>query len=156
MNRTELLALHQAATETRNAAHQAYQMALKNRRAHGDADAAFTTLLKTNQIRDRLYAAILALAVEGDTTKTEEDKMPEGTQAYEQQIREIADRVFGHTEALNGVDAILVQQIVQYIRLQPIHMGKSRVVALNAIVALSPENPDMARSLMTELAQSVS
>lgn len=62
MNRDELKALHQTATEARDLAHQAYTTALKNRKADGDTEAAYQTLLKTNQVRDRIYSAILALA----------------------------------------------------------------------------------------------
>jgi hypothetical protein len=62
MNRDELLALHAIATEARDLAHQAYTTALQNRQADGDTEAAYHTLLKANQVRDRIYAGILALA----------------------------------------------------------------------------------------------
>ncbi len=64
MNRDELKALHEIATEARDLAHQAYTIALKNRVADGDTEAAYHALLKANRVRDRIYAAILALAVE--------------------------------------------------------------------------------------------
>ena len=64
MNRTELNALHAIATETRDLAHKAYVIALQNRKADGDTQAAYHTLLKANQVRDRIYKAILALAVQ--------------------------------------------------------------------------------------------
>lgn len=66
MNRDELLALHAIATETRTLAHEAYTTALKNRQADGDTEAAYKTLLKVNQTRDRIYAAIIALAGTGN------------------------------------------------------------------------------------------
>lgn len=65
MNRSELTALHALATETRELAHQAYTIALENRKADGDTRAAYDTLLKANQVRDRIHQAILALAVSG-------------------------------------------------------------------------------------------
>lgn len=63
MNRDELKALHETATETRTLAHKAYEIALKNRQADGDTEAAYHTLLMANQVRDRIYAAILASVI---------------------------------------------------------------------------------------------
>jgi len=65
MNRDELKALHETATELRNEAHSAYETALRNRQVDGDTRAAFSTLLKANQVRDRIYSAILELAGKG-------------------------------------------------------------------------------------------
>ena len=66
MNRDELLALHDIATEARDLAHKAYTTALKNRKADGDTNDAYQTLLKANQVRDRIYAAVIALAGTGN------------------------------------------------------------------------------------------
>jgi hypothetical protein len=62
MDRNELKALHELATEARDLAHKAYQTALRNRQADGDTREAYDTLLKTNAVRERIYSAILALA----------------------------------------------------------------------------------------------
>lgn len=60
MDRNELKALHTTATEARDLAHKAYVSALKNRQEPGDTEAAFHALLKANQVRDRIQAAITA------------------------------------------------------------------------------------------------
>lgn len=63
MSRDQLLALHELATEARDCAYRAYETALKNRKVAGDTQAAYETLLNANQVRDRIYVAVLALAV---------------------------------------------------------------------------------------------
>lgn len=60
MTRAELKALHEVATETRDLAHKAYEIALTNRRIPGDTDSAYQTLLKANWVRDRIHVAIIA------------------------------------------------------------------------------------------------
>ncbi len=60
MTRSQFEELHALATETRTLAHKAYEIALRNRQADGDTEASYQTLLKANQVRDRIYAAILA------------------------------------------------------------------------------------------------
>ena len=66
------------------------------------------------------------------------------------EIREIADRVLGHHEALNEVDSILVELIVGYVKSRPA-LGLADKIALSAIAALSEHDPDLARSLMAQL-----
>ena len=61
MNRNELQALHNMLTEARTLAHEAYTAALKNIGVDG-TEAAYQTLLKVNQARDKVYTALLALA----------------------------------------------------------------------------------------------
>lgn len=63
MSRDEIKKLHDLATEARGEAHRAYEIALKNRKADGDTEAAYATLLKVNRLRDQLYAALLAADV---------------------------------------------------------------------------------------------
>lgn len=65
MTRAELLALHAVATETRDSAHRAYEIALRNITEPGDTQAAYDTLLLANKVRDKIYQAVLALAVRG-------------------------------------------------------------------------------------------
>lgn len=62
MNRNELQALHVQATKARDLAHKAYIIALQNRQVDGDTGMAYATLLRTNLVRDQIYAAILALS----------------------------------------------------------------------------------------------
>lgn len=60
LTRDELLKLHDAATLARDAAHRAYQIALKNRREAGDTEHAYEALLAANRVRDGIYRAVLA------------------------------------------------------------------------------------------------
>lgn len=63
MDRDALKALHAMATEVRNECHVAYEVALRNRKADGDTEAAYQSLIKANNLRDRLYNMLLDLAV---------------------------------------------------------------------------------------------
>lgn len=63
MDRKALTALHADATTTRDLAHKAYTIALRNRQVDGDTQDAYQTLLAANRVRDRIYQAILALAI---------------------------------------------------------------------------------------------
>lgn len=67
------------------------------------------------------------------------------------EVRAIADRVLGHHEALDGVDAILVDLIVEYVHSRPA-LSRADAIALSAVAALSEHDPDLARSLMAQLA----
>lgn len=60
MTRNELKTLHEAATEARDLAHKAYEIALQNRQAPGDTTPAYQALLKANSVRNRIYDALLA------------------------------------------------------------------------------------------------
>lgn len=62
MNYAELKDLHALATKARDSAHRAYTVALQNRRTEGDTEYAWATLLKTNQVRDAIYSALLEKA----------------------------------------------------------------------------------------------
>lgn len=66
------------------------------------------------------------------------------------QIAEISDRVFGSATALDEAEAVTVGLILSYVRSRPA-VSKTDVVAMTAIAALSETDPDLARSLMTEL-----
>lgn len=68
------------------------------------------------------------------------------------EIERVADRVFGEAGALDSVDAILAQQILSFVNSRPA-LGNADTIALNAIAALSEHDPDLARSLMAELAR---
>lgn len=62
MTRNELRELHKAATEARDLAHKAYEIALQNRKVEGDTEAAYQALLKANSVRNRIYDALLRVS----------------------------------------------------------------------------------------------
>lgn len=59
----DLKTLHAQATETRDAAHRAYKIALRNRKSPGDTDDAYAALLKANVVRDSIYAMQLEAVI---------------------------------------------------------------------------------------------
>lgn len=63
MTYDELKDLHAAATQARDLAHRAYEMALRNRKDDGDTKPAFEALLQTNRVRDRIRQAMVAAIV---------------------------------------------------------------------------------------------
>jgi hypothetical protein len=66
--------------------------------------------------------------------------------------RELIDRLFGSEDALDQADAITVDLILEYIRLQP-SVNRRDVIGLTGIAALSEENPTLARLLVAELVE---
>jgi succinate dehydrogenase/fumarate reductase flavoprotein subunit len=59
MSTAGLKRLHEAATVARDAAHRAYTKALANRKGPGDTDDAYEALIKSNEVRDRIYDKML-------------------------------------------------------------------------------------------------
>lgn len=55
--------LHAKATESRNAAHRAYTVALANSKGNDDTLHAYKALLLANQVKSDLYEQILLLTV---------------------------------------------------------------------------------------------
>lgn len=64
VNRDELQAMHDLATQARDAAHRAYTIALRLRTTNDGTDTrdAYEALLLTNNVRDRIYDALVTLA----------------------------------------------------------------------------------------------
>lgn len=64
MDRDKLRAMHDLATEARDAAHRAYEMALRTRKTDDGTDTrdAYEALLLANKVRDRIYDALIASA----------------------------------------------------------------------------------------------
>jgi hypothetical protein len=59
MNIQNLRKLHKEAEANVKAAHQAYTIALKNRKADGDTNDAYAALIKANRVKDGIYEALL-------------------------------------------------------------------------------------------------
>jgi hypothetical protein len=59
----DLKTLHARATEARDAAHRAYEIALKNRQGPSDTDDAYAALIKSNMVRNDIYAMQLELVI---------------------------------------------------------------------------------------------
>jgi len=84
----------------------------------------------------------------GEEPAMDENKVAE----FKAEVARIADQNLGHHEAVDGVDLMLVMQIVAYVKSRPA-MGRADKVAMSAIACLSEHDPDLARSLMTQLAE---
>ena len=63
---------------------------------------------------------------------------------------EIAERVTGAAEGLDGADGVTVELIASYVRNRPALNTMDRV-GLTALAELSKTDPDLARSLVAEL-----